>query len=291
MKDQNIFKINGMLGVAIVVVLFFGVGYSLYNTFDTKILADWTDLIIPGILFTVGLILATGFVVVEPNQAKVCIFLGKYAGTIRDAGFWLTIPLCTKQNISQRVMNFNSEKLKVNDLDGNPIEIAAVIVYKVTKPAMAAFDVENYQEFVHVQSESGIRHVASQYPYDNLNNPDSISLRQHSDEVCEILKEDLHRRFEIAGVEIIEARIMHLAYSNEIAAAMLQRQQASAVLSAREIIVLGAVSMVKDAITQLSEEKIVDLDNDKKAQMVNNLLVAIVSEKGTQPVMNNNNIS
>lgn len=261
---------------------------SVDNGSISLLVVVWLLLLI--FILTCTFVSFTGFIIVQPNQARVCTLFGKYVGTVGTPGFFLTIPLTEKKLVSLRVMNFNSEKLKVNDLAGNPIEIAAVVVYKVVDPAKSVFDVEAYQHFVHVQSESGIRHVASLYPYDNLNNPSEITLRQHSDEVCEILKEDLQRRFELAGVEILDARIMHLAYSKEIASAMLQRQQATAVLAARKTIVLGAVAMVKDAIDQLSEEQIVELSEDKKAQMVNNLLVAIVSEKGTQPVMNNNSL-
>ena len=211
-------------------------------------------------------------------------------GVIKHEGFWLSVPLTIRKNVSLRVINFNSDKLKVNDLEGNPIEIAAVVVYKVFDSAKAVFDVEDYKEFVHTQSETGLRHIASQYPYDNFNNDYEISLRQHSDEVGDELTKDLQQRLVLAGVEIIEARIMHLAYSSEIAHAMLQRQQAKAVFAARKVIVEGAVSMVKSAIDQLSTEGIVELDEEKKAQMVNNLMVALVSDKGSQPIINTGSI-
>ena len=215
---------------------------------------------------------------------------GNYLGVIKQEGFWFTIPFTARTDISLRVINFNSDKLKVNDLEGNPIEIAAVVVYRVVDTAKAAFDVEDYKEFVHTQSETGVRHIASQYPYDNFNNDYEISLSQHSEEVGDELTKDLQKRLTVAGVEVLEARIMHLAYSSEIASAMLQRQQAKAVLAARKVIVDGAVSMVKSAIDQLSEEQIVELDEEKKAQMVNNLMVALVSDKGTQPIMNTGTI-
>lgn len=292
MIDKKGFKINGYLALLIAIAILIGSGLLL--AFIILNFSSLGGLVIPiivldSLLFILFFVMTTGFTIIEPNRAKVCTLYGKYVGTINESGFWLVIPLTSKYDISLRVNNFNSDKLKVNDLDGNPIEIATVIVYRVTKPAIAVLNVEDYKEFVHVQCESGIRHIASQYPYDNLNHQDEISLRQHSDEVCEILKSDLEKRFEIAGVEILEARIMHLAYSNEIAAAMLQRQQATAVLAARNTIVLGAVSMVKDAIEQLSSEGVIEFDDAIKAQMVNNLLVSIISEKGTQPVMNNGN--
>lgn len=237
-----------------------------------------------------ALLLLSGFTIVQPNQAKVFTLFGNYLGVMKQEGFWLTIPLTVKKTVSLRVINFNSDKLKVNDLEGNPIEIAAVVVYKVSDSAKAVFGVEDYKEFVHTQSETGLRHIASQYPYDNFNNDYEISLRQHSDEVGDELTKDLQKRLSIAGVEIIEARIMHLAYSSEIAHAMLQRQQAKAVLAARKVIVDGAVTMVKSAIDQLSSEGIVELDEEKKAQMINNLMVALISEKGTQPVINTGTI-
>jgi regulator of protease activity HflC (stomatin/prohibitin superfamily) len=228
---------------------------------------------------------------VQPNQAKVLTFFGTYMGVIREQGLWATIPFTFKRSVSLRVTNFNSEKLKVNDLEGNPVEIAAVVVYKVSDAAKALFDVENYEKFIQIQSETGIRHIASRYAYDSLDNGDhTLTLRRNSDEVAEVLVHDLQSRLNVAGVDVIEARIMHLAYSSEIAAAMLQRQQAQAVLSARKVIVDGAVGLVKAAIDQLTEQEIVDLDEEKKAQMVNNLMVAIVSEKGTQPIINTGSI-
>lgn len=202
----------------------------------------------------------------------------------------MTIPLTIRSGISLRAVNFNSEKLKVNDFEGNPIQIAAVIVYRVLDPAKAMFDVNDYEEFVKIQSETGIRHIATQYPYDNFYGDDGISLRKNSDEVADQLADDLQRRLHVAGVEVIEARIMHLAYSSEIASAMLQRQQASAVLAARKVIVDGAVGLVKSAIDQLAEEGVVELDEEKKAQMVNNLMVSLVSEKGMQPIVNSGSI-
>ena len=242
------------------------------------------------ILFVVLVTALTGFTVIQPNQAKVFTLFGNYLGVIKHEGFWFSVPFTVRKNVSLRVINFNSDKLKVNDLEGNPIEIAAVVVYRVFDSAKAVFDVEDYKEFVHTQSETGVRHIASQYPYDNFNNDYEISLRQHSEEVGDELTKDLQKRFEVAGVEILEARIMHLAYSSEIASSMLQRQQAKAVLAARKVIVDGAVSMVKSAIEQLSNENIVELDEEKKAQMVNNLMVALVSDKGNQPIINTGSI-
>lgn len=287
MKEKDMFKLNGFIGVFIQLILVIGIILSLRSF----ILNGQTSSIILGIvLLLVFLLLATGFSIIQPNQAKVFTLFGNYLGVIKHEGFWFTVPLTIRKDVSLRVINFNSDKLKVNDLEGNPIEIAAVVVYRVFDSAKAVFDVEDYKEFVHTQSETGLRHIASQYPYDNFNNDFEISLRQHSEEVGDELTKDLQSRLIVAGVEIIEARIMHLAYSSEIASSMLQRQQAKAVLAARKVIVDGAVSMVKSAIDQLSAEKVVELDEEKKAQMVNNLMVALVSDKGNQPIVNTGSI-
>ena len=287
MKEKDMFKLNGFIGVFIELILVIGIVLSLRSF----IFNSQTSAIILGIvLLLVFLLLATGFSIIQPNQAKVFTLFGNYLGVIKHEGFWFTVPLTIRKDVSLRVINFNSDKLKVNDLEGNPIEIAAVVVYRVFDSAKAVFDVEDYKEFVHTQSETGLRHIASQYPYDNFNNDFEISLRQHSEEVGDELTKDLQTRLTVAGVEIIEARIMHLAYSSEIASSMLQRQQAKAVLAARKVIVDGAVSMVKSAIDQLSAEKVVELDEEKKAQMVNNLMVALVSDKGNQPIVNTGSI-
>jgi regulator of protease activity HflC (stomatin/prohibitin superfamily) len=287
LKEKEMFKVNGIIGV----FLFLLFGALTAFSFRQFILSE-NFLILAGsfIALILTVLVLSGFTIIQPNQAKVFTLFGSYLGVIKQEGFWLSIPLTVRKNVSLRVINFNSDKLKVNDLEGNPIEIAAVVVYKVFDSAKAVFDVEDYKEFVHTQSETGLRHIASQYPYDNFNNDYEISLRQHSDEVAEELTKDLQHRLQLAGVEIIEARIMHLAYSSEIAHAMLQRQQAKAVLAARKVIVEGAVSMVKSALDQLSTEGIVELDEEKKAQMVNNLMVALVSEKGSQPIINTGSI-
>ncbi|HEY4549915.1 MAG TPA: SPFH domain-containing protein [Bacillus sp. (in: firmicutes)] len=287
MKEKSIYKLNGFIGAIMILVLLAGV-LSAFRSF--VIHGSAFSLIVAVILFLVLVTALTGFTVIQPNQAKVFTLFGSYLGVIKQEGFWFSVPFTVRKNVSLRVINFNSDKLKVNDLEGNPIEIAAVVVYRVFDSAKAVFDVEDYKEFVHTQSETGVRHIASQYPYDNFNNDYEISLRQHSEEVGDELTKDLQKRFEVAGVEILEARIMHLAYSSEIASSMLQRQQAKAVLAARKVIVDGAVSMVKSAIEQLSSENIVELDEEKKAQMVNNLMVALVSDKGNQPIINTGSI-
>lgn len=284
MREKSIFKMNGFAALIIALLC---IGFGIYLIVTGEIPVKITGIAV----LLIGLIIATSLTIVQPNEAKVLTFFGTYLGVIRDQGLWATVPFTFKRSVSLRVMNFNSEKLKVNDLQGNPIEIAAVVVYKVRDAAKALYDVENYVKFIQIQSETGIRHIASRYAYDSLETTeDALTLRQNSDEVAEVLMYDLQKRLDVAGVDVIEARIMHLAYSSEIASAMLQRQQAQAILSARKVIVDGAVGLVKAAIDQLAEQEIVELDEEKKAQMVNNLMVAIVSEKGAQPIINTGSI-
>jgi regulator of protease activity HflC (stomatin/prohibitin superfamily) len=229
-------------------------------------------------------IMLSGFIIVQPNDSRVLVFFGKYIGTVRNSGFWWVNPFTSKRKVTLRIRNFNSDRIKVNDLHGNPIEIAAVIVWRVTDSARAVFDVENYEQFVAIQSETAIRSLTSAYPYDG--EEDKATLRGSPQEVADALKKQVQSRLETAGVEVNEARISHLAYSAEIAQAMLRRQQAQAIVAARQKIVEGAVGMVESALKALSEQKIVDLDEEKKATMVNNLMVALVSEREAQPVIN-----
>jgi regulator of protease activity HflC (stomatin/prohibitin superfamily) len=239
--------------------------------------------IIPLILITI--IVGSGFIVIQPNDSRVLILFGKYIGTVRNDGFWWVNPFTVRRRVSLRIRNFNSQKIKVNDFHGNPIEIGAVVVWRVVDSAKAVFDVENYEQFVDIQSETAIRQLASEFPYD-VTDEDKPSLRGTPQEIADSLKRMLQQRLEIAGVEIIEARISHLAYAPEIAQAMLRRQQAQAIIAARTKIVEGAVGMVEMALKALSEQNIVRLDEDKKATMVNNLMVALVSETEAQPVIN-----
>lgn len=241
--------------------------------------------ILGGVLILIGLLLSSGIVVVQPNKSYVITFFGSYTGTIREPGLWLTIPLSMRKSVSLRVRNFNSKTLKVNDIEGNPIEIAAVIVFKVVDTAKAIFDVDKYEQFVEIQSETALRHVTSRYPYDNFQK-EGYSLRGNSEEVAGQLTIELEERLKVAGVQIIEARLTHLAYATEIAGAMLQRQQANAILDARQIIVEGAMGMVQMAVERLEKDKVVQLDEERKAAMINNLLVAIVSDRSAQPVIN-----
>lgn len=233
----------------------------------------------------VGILVSVGFFVNAPNEAKVLTVFGTYTGTVRDSGFWWANPLATKKKVSLRVRNFSGAQIKVNDLHGNPIEIAAVVVWQVTDTARASFDVEDFESFVTVQSETAVRALASEYPYD-AQDEDRPSLRANPAEVAQLLKNQLQARLELSGVMVLEARLTHLAYAPEIAHAMLRRQQAQAVVAARVKIVEGAVSMVQAALTALSERNIVTLDDERKAVMVNNLLVALVSDKDSQPVIN-----
>jgi regulator of protease activity HflC (stomatin/prohibitin superfamily) len=226
-----------------------------------------------------------GFFQVAPNEGQVLQLFGKYAGTARKEGLRWTNPFYSKQRLSLRMRNFESGKLKVNDSDGNPIEIAAVVVWQVIDTAEAVFCVDDYENYVHIQTESALRQMAQSYPYDS--HEDGVpSLRSHGDVINSHLRDEIHTRLGKAGVEVIEARISHLAYAQEIAQAMLQRQQAGAIIAARTKIVEGAVSMVEMALDQLSKRGVVQLDEERKAAMVSNLLVVLCGERGTQPVVN-----
>ena len=265
--------------LAITVLLFFLIG----KQHEPLILI----VAIPMALFTI--FWNFGFMVIQPNDSRVLILFGKYNGTVKDDGFFWVNPFTQKRHVSLRIRNFNSDKIKVNDLHGNPIEIAAVVVWKVISPARAVFDVENYEQFVAIQAETAIRTLASEYPYDT-NEGEKESLRSSPTEVADNLRKELQTRLEVAGVQIVEARITHLAYAQEIAQAMLRRQQAQAIVAARFKIVEGAVGMVQQALKDLSEKNIVNLDEERKAQMVNNLMVALVAESEAQPVINTGTI-
>ncbi|MGA8263223.1 MAG: SPFH domain-containing protein [Ignavibacteriaceae bacterium] len=242
---------------------------------------------LPMIFFTI--FWNIGYMVIQPNDSRVLILFGKYNGTAKDDGFFWVNPFTQKRHVSLRIRNFNSDKIKVNDLHGNPIEIAAVVVWKVTSPARAVFDVENYEQFVAIQAETAIRTLASEYPYDT-NEGEKESLRSSPTEVADNLRKELQTRLEVAGVNIVEARITHLAYAQEIAQAMLRRQQAQAIVAARFKIVEGAVGMVQQALKDLSDKNIVNLDEERKAQMVNNLMVALVADHEAMPVINTGTI-
>lgn len=242
-----------------------------------------------------------GFKLLQPNEAYVLTLFGKYYGTIKRDGFFWVNPFCMAVNparitmgsakkLSLKAMTLNNEKQKVNDEEGNPIEISVVVIWRITNTARAVFNVENYAAYISTQCDAAIRQVARQYPYDVSSNGDEKSLRGSAQEVADILKGEIQTRVDMAGIEILEARISHLAYSPEIAAAMLQRQQASAIIAARQKIVEGAVSMVQMALTKLSEENIVELDDERKAQMVSNLLVVLCGNRDAQPIVNSGSI-
>ncbi|HTQ63880.1 MAG TPA: SPFH domain-containing protein [Puia sp.] len=238
------------------------------------------------LIFT-GVFLFKGITIVNPNQSVVCTFFGRYAGTVKDNGLLFVNPLYRKQRVSLRANNFESAKLKVNDKMGNPIEIAAVIVWQVKDTYKAVFEVTNYDQYVKIQSESAVRHLATTCPYDQLEDEHAgITLRDGGDKVTALLESELNERLSAAGIIIIEARISHLAYAPEIAGAMLQRQQASAIVAARFKIVEGAVGMVELALEQLSKKQIVSLDEERKAAMVSNLMVVLCGEKAATPVLN-----
>jgi regulator of protease activity HflC (stomatin/prohibitin superfamily) len=252
---------------------------------DEPTLLFWVALV----LLIVELVMLAGFFVVNPNEGKVLQLFGKYSGSVKRDGFHWANPLLTKKRISLRVHNFESSKIKVNDHEGNPIEIAAVVVWRVVETAEASFEVEDYKHYVEVQSEAALRNLATQYPYDAYTE-DQKSLRANTLEIAGQLQAEVQQRLAKAGVDVLEARINHLAYAPEIASAMLQRQQAGAIIAARQRIVEGAVGMVEMALDLLSTRGVVDLDNERKAAMVSNLLVVLCGDKSTQPIVNTGTI-
>jgi len=245
-----------------------------------------------GVVLGFGFLIATvltliGLTAVEPNMSRVLVLFGNYRGTLKDVGFWWVNPFTVRHKVSLRVRNFHSDTLKVNDYNGNPIEIGAVVVWKVEETAQAVFDVDDYVDYVRIQTESAIRHLAASHPYDRSDEEsERPSLRGSADVVNAELREELADRLGLAGIEVLEVRLTHLAYAPEIAGAMLQRQQAEAIIAARTRIVDGAVGMVEMALDNLKDRRVIDLDEERKASMVSNLLVVLCSERGTQPVVN-----
>ena len=281
-RERPLRAANGFVAL---IVLLLVAGIAGYRFF-TAIQADEP---LQGILWVLVLLAAfvclPGLFIVNPNDARVLTLFGKYIGSVKEAGFWFANPFAVKKRISLRVRNFETAKLKVNDAHSNPIEIAAIVVWKVIETAEAMFEVDNYEEYVRMQSESALRALASSYPYD-AHDAGAVALSTHTAEVSKGLVEALHERLGKAGVECLESRISHLAYSPEIASAMLQRQQASAIVAARYKIVEGAVGMVENALELLSQKGVVHLDEERKAAMVSNLLVVLCGERSTQPVLN-----
>ncbi len=237
------------------------------------------------VLGTLAVLMLVGLYMVEPNQAAVLSFFGKYVGTVKENGLRWNNPFYAKRKVSMRVRNFESGKLKVNELDGSPIEIAAVIVWQVVDASEAVYNVDDYESFVHIQSEAALRSMATSYPYDQ-HEEGQLSLRSHASEISAHLEKELAERLNDAGVTVLDARISHLAYAPEIAQAMLQRQQANAIIAARTRIVAGAVGMVEMALAELQKNGVVHLDEERKAQMVSNLLVVLCGERATQPIVN-----
>ena len=277
---------HGVPGLPFLLILL-AVMAATFWTFLRAARADQMQVLVPALFaFFVEFLLLKGLFVVNPNEARVLQLFGNYAGTAKIAGLRWANPFYTRRKISLRVRNFESSHLKVNDKEGNPIEIAAVVVWRVVETAEATFEVDDYENYVRVQSEAALRNAATSYPYDSHDESGILSLRGSTNAVADHLKEEVQQRLSKAGVEVIETRISHLAYAPEIAAAMLQRQQAGAIIAARQRIVEGAVGMVEMALAMLSHKGIVDLDEERKAAMVSNLLVVLCGEKAATPIVN-----
>ena len=280
MKEEKIIEpANGYFMLFMFIAMFFG-SIALLVAFRHPLIV---------LLVVASLFMAFGFVMVQPNNSRVLLLFGEYVGTIKKNGFYWVNPFYTKKKISLRASNFDSERLKVNDKLGNPIMISTILVWRVFDTYKAAFDVDNFENFVRVQTDAAVRKLASMYPYDNFadeGHDEDITLRSSVNEVSEALEKEIEERLLIAGIEVLEARIGYLAYAQEIANAMLKRQQATAIVAARHKIVEGAVSMVEMAIDQLSKKKVVDLDDERKAAMVSNLMVVLCGDKEAAPVVN-----
>ena len=287
-RDRNLRSIPGLLAAAIWLLLALA-GAALLLTSLTGDAVSWPGVTCAGLLGLLLLVSLNGFVVVQPNQAKVAVFLGRYMGTVRRSGFHWVNPLTTRRTLSLRLRNLDTDVLKVNDANGNPIEISAVITWQISDAAQAAFDVEDYDAFVTIQAETAVRHVASVFPYDSYEEGQE-SLRGAAERVIATLLADLQERLDMAGVAVLDTRLRRLAYAPEIAADMLRRQQADAIVAARQRIVEGAVGMVDHALSSLNERDIVELDEERKAAMVSNLMVVLVSDRGAQPVVNSGSL-
>ncbi len=285
MKEEHIIiPANGYLMLFVFLILFFGSIAAIIMTHNPLF----------GITVFLGIITVFGFVMVQPNNSRVLLLFGKYVGTIKKNGFYWVNPFYTKKKISLRASNFDSERLKVNDKLGNPVMISTILVWRVLDTYKAAFDVDNFENFVRVQTDAAVRKLASMYPYDNFadeGHDEDITLRSSVNEVSEALEKEIEERLKIAGIEVLEARIGYLAYAQEIANAMLKRQQATAIVAARHKIVEGAVSMVEMAIEELNKNEIVDLDEERKAAMVSNLMVVLCGDKDASPVVNTGTLS
>lgn len=277
--------IRPLPGLATLLVLLVVVALTIWLFAGAAESENISRILLSAGIFAVASILLGGFLIVQPNEARVLTLFGRYTGSVKDAGFWWVNPFTKKQKISLKTRNFETAKLKVNDSHGNPIEIGAIVVWRVVDTAEAMFEVDDFENYVRVQSESAVRALASSYPYD-AHNSGEPALVSHASEVAANLMQQVQDRLAKAGVQVQEARIAHLAYAQEIAHAMLQRQQAGAIIAARYKIVEGAVGMVENALELLAQKNILHLDDERKAAMVSNLLVVLCGEKGTQPVVN-----
>ena len=307
MKDQekNVYEervlrpVSGYLGLLMVLVTIAG---SLLMIVFGHIGQIVPLFVIGYVMIPVNITLLSGLMTVSPNEAAVLVLFGKYKGTVRKEGFYWYNPFCRRFNpagdasgarrsfVSLKSMTLNNDKQKVNDAEGNPIEIGVVVIWRIKDTAKAVFNVDNYVNFISIQSDAAIRNIARQYPYDISDDGDEKSLRGSAQEIAQVLRDELQARVETAGIEVVEARIAHLAYAQEIAAAMLQRQQAKAIVDARTTIVEGAVGMVELALEKLSETGMVELDDERKAQMVSNLMVVLCANKDAQPVINSSSL-
>lgn len=282
-RENTLRPASGYLMLLVTLALYAGAGYGIY------LIAQNTDRPGPYIFLDIGLwlvagLICGGFTVVEPNGSKVVLLFGRYVGTIKSSGFWWVNPFSTRRSVSLRIRTLNGERLKVNDLTGNPVEIAAIIVWQVVDTYEASFEVDDYEQYVNLQSETSLRHSASAYPYDG--DDDTPSLRHNTADIQDHLLVELNERLGRAGVKVLEARLSHLAYAPEIAGVMLRRQQAAAIIAARQKIVDGAVGMVEMALERLESQNVLHLDEERKAAMVTNLMVVLCSESAAQPVLN-----
>jgi regulator of protease activity HflC (stomatin/prohibitin superfamily) len=282
MSEKAIRGLPGWVILFVLIAVLLGGSYELVQAAGSA--SSW-EVLLWSLVLALTLACVPGLTVVNPNEAKVLTLFGVYKGSIKVPGFWWVNPLTSRRRLSLRVRNFESGKLKVNDLDGNPIEIAAVVVWRIVETFEAVFNVDDYEHFVHVQSEAAVRILATTYAYD-AHEDGKHSLRSSVGEITERLRHEIQERLATAGIDVIEARISHLAYAPEIAGAMLRRQQASAVIAARQRIVEGAVGMVEMALSEISRKGVVQLDEERKAAMVSNLLVVLCSERGVEPVVN-----
>ncbi len=286
-RENEVRAVNGWLMLLVILALY---GAGIWSIIQVAMegsatgTVGWQSLTAMIGLWVAAMLLSPGFFIVEPNGSKVLLLFGNYKGTVKGYGFWWTHPFMVRRSVSLRARTLNGERLKVNDLAGNPVEIATIVVWQVVDTFAASFEVDDYEQYVSLQSETALRHNASAYPYDAED--DTVSLRRNTDEVSEHLRNEIQERVARAGVKVLEARLSHLAYAPEIAGAMLRRQQAAAIIAARQRIVDGAVGMVEMALNRMEAENVIRLDEERKAAMISNLMVVLCSEHAAQPVLN-----